>query len=66
MKTVHAWLARYQREGIEGIQPVAPANHVSHQMPELIEVKVLVLYQFHHASLADGRVGTWRFDGWTI
>ena len=41
-QTLHAWLARYEKEGFEGLanhsfRPV----HCPHQMPAEIEVKVL-------------------------
>src|SRR5205823_13945617 len=41
-QTLHAWLARYEREGMEGMggRSHRPA-HCPHQMPALIEVRVL-------------------------
>ena len=41
-QTVHAWLARYEREGMEGMgnRSHRPTN-CPHQMPAMIEVQVL-------------------------
>src|SRR6184192_4554703 len=41
-QTVHAWLARYEREGMEGMGDRSHRpTHCPHQMPALIEVRVL-------------------------
>ena len=41
-QTVHAWLARYEREGMEGMGNRSHRPTMCpHQMPALIEVKVL-------------------------
>jgi len=41
-QTVHAWLARYEREGMEGMGNLSQRPTMCpHQMPALIEVKVL-------------------------
>ena len=41
-KTLHAWLARYEAEGLEGLgnRSHRPA-HCPHQMPAAVEAKVL-------------------------
>jgi transposase InsO family protein len=46
-QTVHAWLARYEREGMEGMgnRSHRPAM-CPHQMPALIEVKVLEMRRY--------------------
>ena len=41
-QTVHAWLARYERAGMEGMGDRSHRpTHCPHQMPALIEVRVL-------------------------
>src|SRR2546426_6440167 len=41
-QTVHAWLARYEREGMEGMGDRSHRpTHCPHQMPALIELQVL-------------------------
>src|SRR6266516_8133880 len=41
-QTLHAWLARYEREGMEGMGDRSHRpTHCPHQMPALIEVRVL-------------------------
>ena len=46
-QTLHAWLARYEREGMEGLgdRSHRPA-HCPHQMPALIEVRVLEMRRY--------------------
>src|SRR5438876_9857159 len=40
-QTLHAWLARYEREGMEGMGDRSHRpTHCPHQMPALIEVRV--------------------------
>src|SRR5438477_1717327 len=41
-QTLHAWLARYERNGMEGMGDRSHRpTHCPHQMPALIEVRVL-------------------------
>ncbi len=56
-QTMHCWLARYEAEGLEGLNNRShrPA-HSPHQMPAVWEAKVL---EVRRANLTGVRVG-WR------
>src|SRR5919109_5270624 len=46
-QTMHAWLARYERQGMEGMGDRSHRpNHCPHQMPALVEVHVLEMRRF--------------------
>src|ERR671923_905325 len=46
-QTMHAWLARYERRGMEGMGDRSHRpNHCPHQMPALVEVHVLEMRRF--------------------
>jgi len=46
-QTMHAWLARYEREGMEGMGNRSHRpSRCPHQMPALIEVRVLEMRSY--------------------
>ena len=46
-QTLHTWLARYEREGMEGMGDRSHRpTHCPHQMPALIEVRVLEMPRY--------------------
>ena len=46
-QTIPAWLARYEREGIEGMGDRSHRpTHCPHQMPALTEVRVLEMRRY--------------------
>jgi transposase-like protein len=57
-QTMHAWLARYEREGMEGMGDRSHRpTRCPHQMPALIEVRVLEMRR--HARISAPSIIPW-------
>src|SRR6476619_4451337 len=64
--TLHAWLARYEQEGLEGLVDRSHRPHACpHQMDPAVEVAVLEVRRRHPGRVRSGRGGGAAGRAWS-